>query len=793
MSFPPRPPMGMPPMGPGMMPQGYAFAPMGMMPMGMGMMPAGPMMPQPMTVVPSGPNQPLNTVKPSKKLIPQEIKDDSEEKPPVTTVFVGNISERAPDAMIRTMLQRCGNVLSWKRVQGASGKLQAFGFCEYEDPEATLRCIRLLNEWAIADKKLVVKVDAKTKTLLDDYRAKKSKKENGDKPKRPDMEEGEEEPPPPLSADLDEFSQREDRVAKAGLDAIMREYSHELNKVPPQEPKENKPREKKKEDLIKDAGLDDMGLEDDKKEIINREIKSFRDAHKDEDDPEQEDRERYRDRDRDRIKRDRRDRERERIRERDYREREERERHRERKDRGRDRSYERSRTRSRSRSRERHSRIRSRDRSRERPVSRDRDRKDREKELEEEEEAYERRKLEKRLREKEAAYRERLKNWEIRENKKSREYKKEKDREVERKEEEVREGRRLKEFLEDYDDERDDPKYYKGSALGRRLKEREKEKEVDDRDRQREREELDDIRRRLLEEGHPDPESEIAKIEREREEHLKPKQVLIEPEPPAPEPVVEKEVAPPAPPPERSPDDDRASRLPKMAPTLKPVEAPVNGDSSSMASDEDSRFSFSTAQSLPEEPSAPVYGPAPKQEAAIAKKGFSGIKLGASESPTDSNNKRKKFTVGDVFNQDDEEAGDAAKKRKLIPLDYEDTSEKKPSTAEEKRQHIKKLIERIPTAKDELFTYELDWTMVDRSLMDKRIKPWVNKKIVEYIGEEEPTLTDFICQKVMAQSSPENILNDVAMVLDEEAEVFVVKMWRLLIYETEAKKAGLVK
>ena len=48
--------------------------------------------------------------------------------------------------------------------------------------------------------------------------------------------------------------------------------------------------------------------------------------------------------------------------------------------------------------------------------------------------------------------------------------------------------------------------------------------------------------------------------------------------------------------------------------------------------------------------------------------------------------------------------------------------------------------------------------------MDKRIKPWVNKKIIEYIGEEEPTLTNFICQKVMAQSLPQNILNDVAMV-----------------------------
>ena len=48
--------------------------------------------------------------------------------------------------------------------------------------------------------------------------------------------------------------------------------------------------------------------------------------------------------------------------------------------------------------------------------------------------------------------------------------------------------------------------------------------------------------------------------------------------------------------------------------------------------------------------------------------------------------------------------------------------------------------------------------------MDRRIKPWVNKKIVEYIGEEEPSLTDFICQKVMAHSVPTVILNDVAMV-----------------------------
>ncbi len=69
--------------------------------------------------------------------------------------------------------QNCGGVVNWKRVQGANGKLQgkkndffnlsnfvfnfvAFGFCEYENPEGTLRCIRLLNGWQIQDKKLVV-------------------------------------------------------------------------------------------------------------------------------------------------------------------------------------------------------------------------------------------------------------------------------------------------------------------------------------------------------------------------------------------------------------------------------------------------------------------------------------------------------------------------------------------------------------------------------------------------------------------------------------------------------------
>lgn len=83
--------------------------------------------------------------------------------------------------------------------------------------------------------------------------------------------------------------------------------------------------------------------------------------------------------------------------------------------------------------------------------------------------------------------------------------------------------------------------------------------------------------------------------------------------------------------------------------------------------------------------------------------------------------------VDSVFNKfDDEEVEEAPKKRKLVPLDYNEdergglsldgaevTGSRPGVNTEEKRKHIKSLIEKIPTDKQELFNYPLDWSMVD--------------------------------------------------------------------------------
>lgn len=98
---------------------------------------------------------------------------------------------------------------------------------------------------------------------------------------------------------------------------------------------------------------------------------------------------------------------------------------------------------------------------------------------------------------------------------------------------------------------------------------------------------------------------------------------------------------------------------------------------------------------------------------------------GATGSPSQPNaGKRKKLPVDSVFDKfDDEEADEQPRKRKLVPLDYDDDkslgvdcaglSSIKGANAEEKRKHIKSLIEKIPTAKPELFSHPLDWSTVD--------------------------------------------------------------------------------
>jgi RNA-binding protein 25 len=75
--------------------------------------------------------------------------------------------------------------------------------------------------------------------------------------------------------------------------------------------------------------------------------------------------------------------------------------------------------------------------------------------------------------------------------------------------------------------------------------------------------------------------------------------------------------------------------------------------------------------------------------------------------------------------------------------------------------------------------------------LHKRMRPWISKKIIEFLGEEESTLVDYIVSCIKDHVQAEKMMERLQSILDVEAEMFVLKMWRMLIFEIKKVEAGL--
>lgn len=62
-------------------------------------------------------------------------------------------------------------------------------------------------------------------------------------------------------------------------------------------------------------------------------------------------------------------------------------------------------------------------------------------------------------------------------------------------------------------------------------------------------------------------------------------------------------------------------------------------------------------------------------------------------------------------------------------------------------------------------------------VVEKKMRPWVTKKIIEYLGQEEKTLIDFILSKIREHVAANDLVEQLKLILDEEATAFVIKLW----------------
>ena len=145
-------------------------------------------------------------------------------------------------------------------------------------------------------------------------------------------------------------------------------------------------------------------------------------------------------------------------------------------------------------------------------------------------------------------------------------------------------------------------------------------------------------------------------------------------------------------------------------------------------------------------------------------------------------------------------------------------------TKEERNAAKKDLIESLPVDKEGLFAWRIKWNMADevgfgfesallniicfdvtikmmrmyshllfqmQHIIKDKLRPWVTKKIAEFTGEEPQDLISSIVTSIAKQTPASQMLEDLALPLDDEAELFVIKLWRVLIFETESRAAGL--
>ncbi|XP_017971419.1 PREDICTED: RNA-binding protein 25 isoform X1 [Theobroma cacao] len=721
---------------------------------------------------------------------PAAVPNVSPAEKPQTTVYVGKIAPTVDNDFMLALLRLCGPVKSWKRAQiPTNGTPKGFGFCEFESAEGVLRAFRLLSKFNIDGQELSFNVNKATRDYLVRYVEKKT--ENAKKVNEAQAAGAEKEGENAVGDEKNEIStpsvedsknkenidiansgivtdedREADRIALEKL-ASMIEERLKTNPLPPPPPqiapdgsgKSNSdlPAESRDGDSDVDVMRNDgaEGKNDD--ETTSESKATTENDRPGTSSPDRRYDRRSRDREQD-LKREK-EREIERL---------------------------------------------------ERETERERIRKERE----------QRRKIE----EAEREYEKLLRDWE------QREKDKEKQRQYEKEREKERERKRKKEirYGEEDDDDDDSRKRWRRSALEEKRRKRLREKEDDLADRLREEKEIAEAKKREEEEQLQLQQQRDAlrllsgRVANGGEKTVLAEETCTESKGKAIEQHYDRESSHEN---QISGDgnmqngsvDESNMAFVAASDTRQSGNAPVrklgfglvgSGKRTTVPSvfheeeDDDAQkekkmrplvpIDYSTEELQAVQPGAP---PPNLIAAAEFAKQISNVNPKEEKHDAERDRSRRSYDKSsrdkDRNDEDNDRIRDSKEKIPDRDRDREHGLDKVKTTDNQKLLDAKQLIDMIPKTKEELFSFEINWNVYDQHALHERMRPWISKKITEFLGEEEKTLVDYIVSSTQEHVKASQMLELLQSILDEEAEMFVLKMWRMLIFEIKKVETGL--
>ena len=117
---------------------------------------------------------------------------------------------------------------------------------------------------------------------------------------------------------------------------------------------------------------------------------------------------------------------------------------------------------------------------------------------------------------------------------------------------------------------------------------------------------------------------------------------------------------------------------------------------------------------------------------------------------------------------EDEEEGSATAKRTLVPITLEgidaagaaSAATRHDLSAEERDEAVRQLAQEIPSDKAGLWAWPVRWDFVDEAVLQDKLKPFVEKKIVEYLGVQEQLLVELVEEHVRKHGGPEDLVGE---------------------------------
>lgn len=103
---------------------------------------------------------------------------------------------------------------------------------------------------------------------------------------------------------------------------------------------------------------------------------------------------------------------------------------------------------------------------------------------------------------------------------------------------------------------------------------------------------------------------------------------------------------------------------------------------------------------------------------------------------------------------EDEEDVSKTSKRTLIPIKFDPSAPSAGMSDEERDQAVRQLAAEIPTEKDGLWNWDVKWDYVDDAVIVEKLRPFVEKKIVEYLGVQEQLLVEVVEDHVRGRKMP---------------------------------------